>query len=35
MGPPTPAKTSFGNSWPATYDALGQTVFFNLIAKTN
>ena len=35
LEPPTPAKTSYGNTWPATYDAFGQTFFINLTAKTN
>ena len=35
LEPPTPAKTSFGNTWPATYDAFGTMVFMNIVAKTN
>jgi iron complex outermembrane recepter protein len=35
LEPPTPAKTSYGNTWPATYDAFGRTIFINLTAKTN
>ncbi|MDE2267362.1 MAG: TonB-dependent receptor, partial [Alphaproteobacteria bacterium] len=35
LEPPTPAKTSYGNTWPATYDAFGRTIFINLTARTN
>jgi outer membrane receptor protein involved in Fe transport len=35
LEPPTPAKTSYGNTWPATYDAFGQMMFINVVAKTN
>jgi iron complex outermembrane recepter protein len=33
--PPVEPKSSYGNTWPATYDAFGQTFFINLTAKTD
>jgi iron complex outermembrane receptor protein len=33
--PPVEIKSSYGNTWPATYDAFGQTFFINVTAKTN
>jgi outer membrane receptor protein involved in Fe transport len=33
--PPVEIKSSYGNTWPGTYDPFGQTFFFNLSAKTN
>lgn len=35
LAPPMPAKTSYGNTWPATYDAFGTTFFINVTAKTD
>ena len=35
LTPPVPAKANYGNTWPATYDAFGQTFFFSLTARTN
>jgi len=34
LKPPVPAKNNYGNTWPATYDAFGQTFFINLTART-
>ncbi len=33
--PPVQIRSSYGNTWPATYDAFGQTFFFSATAKTN
>lgn len=35
LTPPVTVKSSYGNTWPATYDAFGQTFFFNITARTN
>jgi outer membrane receptor protein involved in Fe transport len=35
LTPPVQAKSSYGNTWPETYDAFGQTFFVNLTAKTD
>lgn len=35
LTPPVEIKSSYGNSWPETYDAFGQTFFINLTAKTD
>jgi outer membrane receptor protein involved in Fe transport len=35
LDPPVEIKSSYGNTWPATYDAFGQTFFFNITAKTD
>ncbi len=33
--PPVEIKSSYGNTWPGTYDAFGQVFFINLTAKTD
>ncbi len=35
VDPPVEIKSSYGNTWPGTYDAFGQTFFFNVTAKTD
>jgi len=35
LTPPVVINASYGNTWPATYDAFGQTVFFNITARTD
>jgi outer membrane receptor protein involved in Fe transport len=35
LTPPVTVKSSYGNTWPATYDAFGQTVFISVTAKTD
>jgi len=34
LTPPVEIKSSYGNTWPGTYDAFGQTIFFSVSAKT-
>jgi iron complex outermembrane recepter protein len=35
LTPPVEIKSSYGNTWPETYDAFGQTFFVNITAKTD
>jgi outer membrane receptor protein involved in Fe transport len=35
LDPPVSTNSSYGNTWPATYDTLGQMFFFNITARTN
>ena len=35
LDPPVQGKSSYGNTWPATYDPFGQTFFIDFTAKTN
>ena len=33
LTPPVSVKSGYGNTWPSTYDAFGQTFFFSVTAR--